>query len=95
MIWLPGGASPGARSASCPAPGMTSYRSGPARGARRPGLRAAALAVVTASGVGRMIETVPDDPVSGSDILRVGTARWLDIGQLGTRPVCQTWRARC
>jgi hypothetical protein len=59
------------------------------------GLRAATLAVVTASGVGGMIQTVSNDPNFEFDILRVDTARWLDIGQPGTRPVRQTWRPRC
>jgi len=59
-----------------------------------PGVRAAALAVVTGSGVGGMIETVSNDPIFDFDIVRVDTARWLDIGQPGTRPVRQTWRAR-
>jgi hypothetical protein len=59
-----------------------------------PGLRAAALAVVNRSGVGGMIETVSNDPIFEFDILRVDAARWLDIGQPGTRPVRQTWRAR-
>jgi hypothetical protein len=58
-----------------------------------PILRAAALTVVTRSGVGGMIETVSDDPIFDFDIARVDTARWLDIGQRGTRPVRQTWRA--
>ena len=57
-----------------------------------PGLRAAALAVVTRSGVGGMIETVSNDPIFEFDILRVDAARWLNIGQPGTRPVRQTWR---
>jgi hypothetical protein len=55
------------------------------------GLRAAALAVVTRSGVGGMIETVSNDPIFEFDIVRVDTARWLDIGQPGTRPI----RHRC
>ena len=59
-----------------------------------PDLRAAALAVVTRSGGGGMIRTVSEDPVFDFDILRVDTARWLDIGQPGTRPVRQTWQAR-
>jgi hypothetical protein len=57
-------------------------------------LRAAVLAVVIRSGVGGMIQTVSSDPVFEFDILRVDTARWLDIGRAGTRPVRQTWRAR-
>jgi hypothetical protein len=59
-----------------------------------PGLRAAALAVVNRSGVGGMIQTVSNDPIFEFDILRVDAARWLDIGQPGTRAVRQTWRAR-
>lgn len=59
-----------------------------------PGLRAAALAVVTRAGVGGMTETVSNDPIFEFDILRVDAARWLDIGQPGTRPVRQRWRAR-
>ena len=57
-----------------------------------PGLRAALLAVVIRSGVGGIIETVLNDPIFEFNILRVDTARWLDIGQPGTRPVRQTWR---
>ena len=49
-----------------------------------PDLRAAALAVVTRSGAGGMIQTVSNDPIFEFDILRVDTARWLDIGQPGT-----------
>lgn len=59
-----------------------------------PVLRAAALAVVTRRGVGGMIQTVSNDPIFEFDIVRVDTARWLDIGQPGTRPVRQTWQAR-
>jgi hypothetical protein len=88
-------ASPGARSTPCPAPRMTSCPSGPAREAGNdPDLRAAALAVVTRSGAGGMIQTVSNDPIFEFDVLRVDTARWLDIGQPGTRPVRRTWQAR-
>ena len=74
---------------------MTSCPSGPAREAGNdPGLRATVLAVVIRSGVGGMIQTVSNDPIFEFNILRVDTARWLDIGQPGTRPVRQTWRAR-
>jgi Pyridoxamine 5'-phosphate oxidase len=59
-----------------------------------PGLRAAVLALVTSSGVGGMIETVSTDPIFEFDISRVDVGKWLDIGQPGTRPVRQTWRAR-
>jgi hypothetical protein len=66
---------------------MTSCPSGPAREAGNdPDLRAAALAVVTRSGAGGMIQTVSNDPIFEFDVLRVDTARWLDIGQPGTRP---------
>jgi hypothetical protein len=54
---------------------------------------AAVLAVVARSGVGGMIETVSADPLFEFDILRVDVARWLDIGQRGTRVVRQTWQA--
>jgi hypothetical protein len=37
---------------------------------------------------------VSNDPIFEFDILRVDTARWPGIGQPGTRPVRQTWRAR-
>jgi hypothetical protein len=57
-------------------------------------LRGAALAVVTRCGAGGMIQTVSEDPIFESDIVRAGTARWPGIGQPGTRPVRQTWRAR-
>ena len=50
--------------------------------------------MVTHSDVGGMIQTVSNDPIFEFDILRVDTARWLDIDQPGTRPVQQTWRAR-
>jgi hypothetical protein len=48
-------------------------------------VRAAVIAVVRASGVGGMIETVSNDPIIEFDIVRVDAARWLDIGQPGTR----------
>ena len=57
-------------------------------------VRAAIIAVVQPSGVGGMIETVTDDPIFEFDIVRVDVARWLDIGQPGTRAVRQTWKAR-
>jgi hypothetical protein len=56
--------------------------------------RAAIIAVVQPSGVGGMIETVTNDPVFEFDIVRVDAARWLDIGQPGTRAVRQTCKAR-
>lgn len=57
------------------------------------GFRAAALAVVTRGGVGGMIETVSNDPIFEFDLLRIDTARWLDIGEPGTRPFRQSWKA--
>ena len=57
-------------------------------------VRAAVIAVVQPSRVGGMIETVTHDPVFEFDIVRVDAARWLDIGQPGTRAVRQTWNAR-
>jgi Pyridoxamine 5'-phosphate oxidase len=59
-----------------------------------PGVRAAAIAAVMPSGVGGMIETVRADPIFEFDVIRVDVARWLDIGQPGTRAERQTWKAR-
>jgi hypothetical protein len=51
------------------------------------------IAVVTPTGVGGMIETASKEPLFEFDILQVDVARWLDIGQRGTRAVRQTWTA--
>jgi hypothetical protein len=48
-------------------------------------VRAAIIAVVRPSGVGGMIETVTKDPIFEFEIVRVDAARWLDIGQPGSR----------
>jgi len=48
--------------------------------------------VVAASGVGGMIESVSADPLFGFDIVQVDVARWLDIGQRGTRAIRMQWR---
>jgi Pyridoxamine 5'-phosphate oxidase len=48
--------------------------------------------VVERSGVGGMIETVTDDPLFEFDLEQVDTARWLDVGQPGTRAVRYRWR---
>jgi hypothetical protein len=40
-----------------------------------------------------MIEPTSKDPLFESGIVRVDVARWLDIGQRGTRAVRQTWIA--
>ena len=50
-------------------------------------VRTVIIAVVQPSGVGGMIETVTNDPIFEFDIVRVDAARWLDIGQPGTRAV--------
>ena len=75
------GASPGARSTPCPPEDdELSIRAHAREAWNDPGLRAALLAVVTRSDVGGMIQTVSNDPIFEFDILRVDTARWLDIG---------------
>jgi hypothetical protein len=56
-------------------------------------VRAAVIGVVTPSGVGGMIETLSNDPIFEFDIVRVDAARWLEIGQRGTRAVRQAWKA--
>ena len=58
-----------------------------------PSARALVRAVVAASGVGGMIESVSHDPLFELDLEQVDVARWLDIGQPGTRAVRQQWRA--
>jgi len=55
--------------------------------------RSLVVAVVLRSGVGGMIETATHDPLFEFDLALVETARWLDIGKPGTRPVRQRWRA--
>jgi hypothetical protein len=57
-------------------------------------VRTVIIVVVELSGVGGMIEAVTNDPISELDIVRLHAARWLDIGQPGTRAVRQTWKAR-
>jgi len=58
-----------------------------------PAVRALAGAVVAASGVGGMIESVSRDPLFEFDLVQVDVARWLDIGQPGTRAIRRQWRA--
>jgi hypothetical protein len=58
-----------------------------------PAARAAVVAAITPTAVGGMIETAAKDPIFEFDILQVDVARWLDIGQRGTRAVRQTWMA--
>jgi hypothetical protein len=55
--------------------------------------RALVRGVVVRSGVGGMTESVSRDPLFEFDLLQVDVARWLDIGQPGTRAVRQQWRA--
>jgi hypothetical protein len=49
--------------------------------------------VVAKSRVGGMIETASNDPLFEFDLEQIDIARWLDIGQRGTRAVRQQWRA--
>ncbi len=58
-----------------------------------PAARALTCAAVTPGGVGGMVESVAHDPLFEFDLEQVDVARWLDIGQPGTRAVRQQWRA--
>jgi hypothetical protein len=53
--------------------------------------RAAVVAIGLASEVGGMIETMSKDSLFEFDIVRVDVARWLDIGQPGTRAERKTY----
>jgi hypothetical protein len=53
--------------------------------------RATVVAIAAASEVGGMIETMSNDPLFEFDIVRVDVARWLDIGQPGTRAERKTY----
>jgi hypothetical protein len=55
-------------------------------------IRSEVLAVVSRSGVGGMIESVSHEPLFELDLEQVDVARWLDIGQPGTRAVRDRWR---
>ena len=50
-------------------------------------------AVVESSHVGGMIATVSEHPLFEFDLEQVDVARWLDIGQPGTRAERRQWRA--
>ena len=50
--------------------------------------------VVARSGVGGMIESVSTHPLFEFDLEQVDVARWLDIGQSGTRAARQRWRGK-
>jgi hypothetical protein len=54
--------------------------------------RAAAVAIGETSGVGGMSETMAHDPLFEFDLVQVDTARWLAIGQPGTRAERSQWR---
>ena len=56
-------------------------------------VRASVTELVRRNGVGGMIESVAADPLFEFDLEQVDVARWLDIGQSGTRAVRQQWRA--
>jgi hypothetical protein len=55
--------------------------------------RALVQEVVARSGVGGMIESTARDPIFELEPRQVDVARWLDIGQPGTRAVRRRWRA--
>lgn len=68
-------------------------RAGAVEAGHDPVVRSAVIAVVRRSGVGGMIETVTSDPIFEFNLLRVDAARWIDIGQPGTRAERRAWRA--
>ena len=49
--------------------------------------------VIARSDVGGMLESVSHDPLFEFDLEQVDVARWLDVGQPGTRAIRQQWRA--
>jgi len=55
------------------------------------GKRAAVVAIGAASEVGGMIKTMSHDALFEFDLVRVDVARWLDIGQPGTRAERRTY----
>jgi len=42
--------------------------------------------------VGGMIESATTDPLFEFEVIRVDVARWLNIGQRGTRAIRLQWR---
>jgi hypothetical protein len=58
-----------------------------------PSTRALVRKVVATSEVGGMIESLSKDPLFEFDLEQVDVARWVDIGQPGTRDVRRQWRA--
>jgi hypothetical protein len=55
--------------------------------------RALVRETVGRTAVGGMVETVSNDALFEFDLEQVDVARWLDIGQPGTRAVRRQWRA--
>jgi hypothetical protein len=53
--------------------------------------RETVCSVVRTSQVGGMIESVSLDPLFEFDIEQVDVARWLDVGQPGTRAIRLRW----
>lgn len=53
--------------------------------------RAAVVAIGAASEIGGMVETMAYDPLFEFDLVRVDVARWLAIGQPGTRAERKRW----
>jgi len=56
-------------------------------------LRAVVRGTVERGGIGGMTETVSNDPLFEFDLQQVDVARWLDVGQPGTRAERRRWRA--
>ena len=54
--------------------------------------RALVRDIVVGSGVGGMVETVTNDALFEFDLEQVDVARWLDVGQPGTRAERHQWR---
>jgi hypothetical protein len=59
-----------------------------------PQSRETVVRIVMTSQVGGMIESASADPLFELDIEQVDVARWLHIGQPGTRAVRGRWSAR-
>lgn len=57
-----------------------------------PTTRAMIAALVERSGIGGMIESVSHHPLFEFQIEQIDVARWIDVGQPGTRSERQRWR---
>ena len=64
-----------------------------AREVTEPATRVLVRDVVARSEVGGMIESASREPLFEFDLEQVDVARWLDVGQPGTRAVRQQWRS--